>query len=100
MTRWLRVKCFRTRSVFAVHFAFFAGGDGRNDGREDQIKGAEEAEETRARRQSRRRRNRKEANETFPICTDTDRSRRKRTRRRIIRIQEGRANDWTRNLEG
>ena len=22
-----RVKCFRTRSVFAVHFAFFAGGD-------------------------------------------------------------------------
>ena len=40
MTRWLRVKCFRTRSVFAVHFAFFAGG-------EDQIKGAKEAEETR-----------------------------------------------------
>ena len=32
VTRWLRVKCFRTRSVFAVHFAFFAG--------EDQIKGA------------------------------------------------------------
>ena len=22
-----RVKCFRTRSVFAVHFAFFAGDD-------------------------------------------------------------------------
>ena len=34
VTRWLRVKCFRTRSVFAVHFAFFAGDDGSDKGSE------------------------------------------------------------------